>query len=241
MGIYAEMKTNTDTKPPNDRSTIDPDSIVAYTKLFGIKNLGSHTLHGFKWEFQPAGGEFTRENTNSNFISAGKLRLDLPFRFGADFLPMVGTELGVNLNKPATLFDRPADLGRYNNIARLLGGADANYYAFRPNKQISEDDPYIFTFSASWQARIPFTPEPFTTAQFLPDDTGKISRQKVVSLRQNTRHYVQVDATWNVTKLIGIQAEYKYGSLPPLFELVNHQATIGFVFKGTYTGSHSVQ
>jgi len=95
--------------------------------------------------------------------------------------------------------------------------------------------------SASWLARVPFTDEPFTTAAYLPDptDATMITRQEVVSLRRNTRHYVQVDAAWNVTKLFGVQAEYKYGSLPPMFELVSHQVSVGLLFKASYAKDHS--
>jgi hypothetical protein len=71
--------------------------------------------------------------------------------------------------------------------------------------------------------------------------TGKPARQKVVSMRQNTRHNVSADINWNATKLLGLQLGYKFGSLPPLFEFVDHQVTIGLVFKAKFAKWHSVQ
>ena len=242
LGVYGELSTNTDTKAPNDRAEIDPDSIRAYTKIFGSHYVGGPSLYSINWEVQPAGGEFTRDNPSSNFVSGGRLRFIMPLGgLPVDFAPVIGGELGHNLNKPPTLFDLPVNLGNYNAIARLLGGADANYYVFRPRDKISGDDPYRFVFSASWLARVPFAAEPFTTAEFVTGSDGTVKRQKIVRMRQNTRHYVQANGTWNLTKLLGVQIQYRYGSLPPLFVLVNHQATIGFVLKGKVASSHSFQ
>jgi hypothetical protein len=58
IGIYGEISTNTDTKPPNDRSEIDPDSITAYIRIFGSRHIGSLILYGIDCQLQPAGGEF---------------------------------------------------------------------------------------------------------------------------------------------------------------------------------------
>lgn len=239
-GIYTELSTNTDGKPPNDRTEIDPDSIRAYAKFSGIRQVSWGPLYGLKWEIQPAGGEFSRQTTSSNIVAGGKLRFIMTFpnqRF--NLIPLIGTELGQNLNKPRKLFDRTVDLSHYDGIRRALAGAEANHYVFR--RIVTEDDPYSFVFGVSWVARVPFSVEPFTRTEFLPDKAGNIKRQKVVSLRQNTRHYVEATATWNTTKLLGFQLQYKYGSQPPLFQFVNHQVTIGLVLKGKFAGSHSSQ
>jgi hypothetical protein len=245
FGIYGELTTNPDTQPPVDRTQVDPDSIVGYTTLFQTVRLAHNPFfYGLKWEAQPVGGEFSRKYPSSNLISGGRVRLVRVLasekRWGADLIPSLGFEGGKSLNSPGILFMRPVDLHGYHAIARLRTGADANLYWYR--RVPTPDDTYAFTLNGSWVARVPFTAEPFTTTAYLPDlqDATKITRQQVVEVRKNTRHYVHVSAAWNVTKLFGLQAEYKYGALPPLFELVQHQVSIGLLFKATYQKNHGV-
>jgi hypothetical protein len=240
-GIFADVQTNTDTKTPTDRTEIDPDSIRTFWKFFSTRRIG-HRLYSMYWELQPAAGEFNRSNPSSNFVGGGKLQfVTLPFdKLPMDFNPQIGMEIGENLNSPSVLFKRKVDLSGYDSIRRLVGGADADFYVFR-RKIKDPDDPYLVTISGSYVARVLFAPEPFTVSTLVPDSTGKPSRQKVVSMRENTRHNVRADINWNVTKVLGIQLGYKYGSLPPLFELINHQVTIGFVFKAKYLKTHAVQ
>jgi hypothetical protein len=238
-GVFADVQINTDTNAPADRTTIDPDSIRAFWKIFGNNRIG-HRFYSLAWEIQPAGGEFNRSNPSSNFIAGGKVQMiTLPFGdLPIDLNPIVGFETGKNLNKPSTLFNNPVNLSKYDGIARLLAGADADYYIFRrPIKDAS--DPYLFSFSGSWVARVPFLPEPFTRSTLVTDSTGKTSRQNLVAVRANTRHNVTAEFNWNATKLLGFQVGYKYGSLPPLFEFVDHQITVGLVFKAKFTKFHT--
>jgi len=245
FGIYGEMQTNVDQQPPVDRTQLDPDSILAYTTLFRTSQLRKGSFfYGLKWEIQPVGGEFSRKYSASNLISGGRARFYNVFggkgRMGLDVIPSIGFEGGKNLNQPGTLFGRPVDLRTYDGIARLRPGADSNLYIFR--RAPSPDDTYAFTLTGTWTARVPFTAEPFTTTAYLPElqNPAQITRQQVVSLRKNTRHFVQVDATWNVSQLFGFQVEYKYGALPPLFEFSSHQMSVGVVFKATYNKNHGV-
>ncbi len=245
FGIYGEITTNPDTQPPVDRSQVDPDSILAYTTLFQTVRLPLNPFfYGLKWEVQPVGGEFSRKYPASNLISGGRVRfikvLAAEKRWGADLIPSLGFEGGKNLNQPGTLFMRPVDLHNYDAIARFRTGADANFYWYR--RVPTPGDAYAFTLTGSWIARVPFTPEPFTTTAYLPSltDPTMITRQQIVEMRTNTRHYVQIDAVWYATKLFGFQTEYKYGSLPPLFEFVSHQVSVGLQFKATYPHNHSV-
>jgi hypothetical protein len=241
-GLFADVQVNTDTKAPVDRTQIDPNSIRAFWKVFGTHRIG-HRLYSMYWEVQPAGGEFNHSNPSSNFVGGGKVQfVTLPFdNAPLDFNPQFGIEIGKNLNKPSVLFDHPVDLSHYDAIRRFVTGADADLYKFR--KQIKDpDDPYLVTVSGSYVARILFSPEPFTVSTLVVDSTtGKPARQKVVSMRQNTRHNVSADINWNATKLLGLQLGYKFGSLPPLFEFVDHQVTIGLVFKAKFAKWHSVQ
>ena len=246
-GLLIDLQTNTDTKAPVDRTEIDPDSIRAFWKFFGTSKVGQN-LYSLYWELQPAAGEFDRSNPSSNFIGGGKLKLDIvpPLsreqtkKIGMDFDPQIALEIGRNLNKPSVLFKRPVDLSSYDTIRRLVPGADADFYFFRMETK-DPGDPYLLTLSGSWAARIPFSPEPFTVSELvLNPATGTSTRQKVVRMRENTRHNVRVDLNWNATKLLAFQIGYRYGSLPPLFQLVNHQVTIGLVFKAKFLNSHSV-
>ena len=156
----------------------------------------------FGWELDPAGGEFSRENTESNFISGGKLRLALLMpKIHMDLTPAVGTEKS----------GRTSTSPRCCSIARLIsaastrsGGSQAprssNYYVFRHT--ITKDGLTAFVFNASFGRRESrLRPEPFTLSQYVADDTGKVSLQKIVSVRQNTRHHVKATATWNLSKL----------------------------------------
>src|SRR5207248_9409662 len=88
------------------------------------------------------------------------------------FTPKVGYERGHKFIKPSQLFKLAVDLRNYNVIARALVGVDAGYVIFG-----SADDPKI-QVTASYQGRIPFTDEPFTTLQDVPDAKGKIQRTK---------------------------------------------------------------
>jgi hypothetical protein len=245
LGFYGEFNSNVGAMPPSDRTRLDPDSVLGYTTLSQSVALKHNPLlYSLKWEIQPVGGEFARSSPESNFISGGRIRflseLVTKKSWGLDLIPSVGFEGGKNLNHPSMLFSRPVDLSRFNGIARLRGGANANLYIYR--KLGTPGDDYSFTFTGSWIARVPFTAEPFTTSAYLPDPTmpANITRQSVVNLRTNTRHYVEADAVWNVSKLFGFSATYKYGSLPPLFEFVDHQVSLGVLFKATYTHNHSV-
>jgi hypothetical protein len=245
FGIYGEMTTDPDTQVPVDRTQVDPDSILGYTTLFQTVRLGHNPFfYGLKWEVQPVGGEFSRKYPASNLISGGRIRfvrvLAAQKRWGADLIPSLGFEGGKNLNKPTALFMRPVDLDAYDIIARLRTGAEANLYWYR--RAPTPDNAYAFTLNGSWGARVPFTREPLTTTAYLPDpaDATQITRQQVVEMRKQTRHYVQVTAAWNLTKLFGLQVEYKYGALPPLFEFVSHQVTVGLLFKAAYQKNHGV-
>jgi hypothetical protein len=245
LGFYGELSSNVGAQAPNDRTRIDPDSASAYSTILENIRLPHNALfYGLKWELQPAGGEFSRKYPESNFISGGKVSLTSELvvkkAWGLDLIPSVGFEGGTNLNKPSMLFGRPVDLSRYDGIARLRAGANAHLYIYR--KIPSPGDDYAFTLTGSWIARVPFTPEPFTTYAYLPDPMtpSNITRQQTVALGTNTRHYVEVDAAWNLNKLLGFSASYKYGAQPPLFEFVDHQMSLGVLFKASYAHNHSV-
>lgn len=56
---------------------------------------------------------------------------------------------------------------------------------------------------------------------------------KTTTLGKNARHEVEATANLNLTKLLSFSVKYRFGSLPPLFQFVDHQVTFGLTFKGT--------
>ncbi|HKV93140.1 MAG TPA: hypothetical protein VJW20_11395 [Candidatus Angelobacter sp.] len=228
-GVTAEVLTNTGTEVPVNRTEVDPDSIKAALTLQGLHPING-PFDGLFWDFRPVAGEFARKYPESNITTEGSLRSTLtPQRVVKTgffwFTPKAGYEIGHNLNKPSQLFKRPVDLQNYNVIARALVAADVGYVLYAKG-----DDPKL-QITASYQGRLPFTDEPFTTVQDVPDASGKIQRVQVVDMRSNMRHFTKNALTWNVTQLVGITFEHHYGALPPLFQMVRNQISVGLVFK----------
>jgi hypothetical protein len=229
LGVNAEVLTNTGTEVPVNRTEVDPDSIKAAITLQGLRSLNG-SFNGLFWDFRPVAGEFARKYPESNITTEGALRSTLEPQGGKKtgffwFTPKAGYEIGHNLNKPSRLFKRPVDLQNYNVIARVLVGADIGYVLYAKG-----DDPKL-QITASYQGRLPFTDEPFTTVQDVPDASGKIQRVQMVDMRSNMRHFTKNALTWNVTPLVGITLEHHYGALPPLFQMVRNQISVGLVFK----------
>jgi hypothetical protein len=223
-GVYGEVQSNPNSTPPNDKSEVDPDSIRAYATINGLwKNM--------YWDVRPAGGEFSRKYPASSFVPTlnaawWRQATQVP---GGWFViyPSLAVELGVNLNKPAILFQNAVDLSRYNNIRRVVPGVNASYFLWG-----TQDKPKA-TITGTYQARLLLTDEPFTQLAYYRDSTGIVQRGKVVQMRDNARHWVDASATWTLNDYFGLTAEYKYGSLPPLFELTQHQVTFGLVYKAS--------
>jgi hypothetical protein len=224
-GVYGEIQSNANSEPPNDKSEVDPDSIRAYATVNGLFGKSLY------WDIRPAGGEFSRKYPASSFVSAANFAWwfdPTPVKGGwLTFYPSLGTELGMNLNKPATLFSQPSQLARFDAIRRLVPGMNATYRLWG-----KKDSPAL-TFTGTYQARVLFADEPFTTLEYYTTTTGTRQREKVARLRGNTRHWVEGTATWNINEYFGVMAQYKYGSLPPLFQLIQQQVTFGLVFKST--------
>jgi hypothetical protein len=68
-------------------------------------------------------------------------------------------------------------------------------------------------------------------------EPGTVNGQRVAvtSVRRNVRHEIEVAANWNLGRYAGVQVQYKYGTLPPLFQLVDHQVTVGITLKAAQT------
>lgn len=222
-------------EPPVDRSDIDPDSITAGL-LFDcgtpIWPKGGDT--GLAHEFR-IDGEFSRKVPVSNLVASGraKWRMDpVPVPGGGiDFEPFAGFETGRNLNHPAVMFKRAVDVSGAGAINRAVYGQKTTIYLFQPTSSISATNIYRFVLEANFTGRNPLSRELYVRSAYVPDAKGVISRQKVVSVDRRFRPSVEVGATYNFTKFLGIKLQYKYGSLPPLFEFVDHQVSIGVTVK----------
>jgi hypothetical protein len=53
----------------------------------------------------------------------------------------------------------------------------------------------------------------------------------IVTVEKNTRHYAEAELDWNVFKYASVSLKYKYGAEAPLFQLVDHQWTLGITVK----------
>jgi hypothetical protein len=178
--------------------------------------------------FQPLSGQFARSTRSSDLVGTAQAKILLkPISWNdkTNFLnlyPTAGYEGGHNLNQPATLFKEKVDLSDWNGISRGVWGMTGEYYA----GSNADAGAYVFTVSASYQSRILFEPEPFVTVADI-----KGTAVDSVSLSKGTRPNATVQATWNFNTYVGLTFQYKYGSLPPLFQFVDHQATIGLTLQ----------
>ena len=190
-------------------SDIDADSITAsgtYQKIFVLRSPWGIILNS---DF--LGGEFNREDKTRNLTTELDATLVLPSKkFGdnnfatMDF--MGGFEAGHNYKHALN----PNGLG---NIWRPKFGVNAYFVALAPK---------VFNrinLSANYILRLPRTAEPFTE---------KINGAKITSLTKGPRHHLGVDLGLMFAPSYGLTISYRYGSLPPDFNLVDHKATIGF-------------
>jgi len=121
------------------------------------------------------------------------------------------------------------DFSHYNGIFRGVAGAYAAYYVGKPKPDPT--NPYLFEFYTSYTARILATREPFITSRQVNGQS-----QASISLGANTRHYLESGILWNARGYVGIQAKYMYGSLPPLFQFIDNQVTVGITIKAKLPG-----
>ena len=77
----------------------------------------------------------------------------------------------------------------------------------------------IVLFDGHYTLRLPFTREPFQKTDV--NDGNQY-------LTAKPRHWTNLNLGFLVTDGIGLVVQYKYGSLPPTFEFVDHQVTVGF-------------
>jgi hypothetical protein len=198
-------------------STIDPDSITAagtYQRTFLIGPSPTGILLNSNF----IGFELDKDDKTRNLLTEADATLVLPSKrlnsnkarpifTTMDF--MLGIEGGHNYKN--TL--QPQGLG---NFWRPKVGAD--FYLFVLN-------PAIFnriTFNAEYKLRLPRSAEIFSEI---------VNGSKTTFLTKKPRHYVAADLDFMFAPSYGITLKYRYGSLPPTFNLVDNKVSAGFVLQ----------
>jgi hypothetical protein len=226
--ITSEIDINQSVKASNEpagyRSRIDPDSISVGGALWKVTPYSHGPLFDLTMHLQLADFEFARTDPSSAYTGGfGVEPIDKPWQNKTGTVALnsnlyFGLEAGRNLKKPSTLDTVPVDLTHYGTILRGVTGADVNFAV-----QSSDLTTVVFYTGATYRVRLPAFDEPFVT---------NLHQTESVGLSTKARNWVDVTLGYNPFhwQYFSFTAEYKYGSLPPLFSLVDHSATIGITF-----------
>ncbi len=227
-GFTSSVLINQNAQPPNNRTKLDPDSIQAALSFWRVDNINRGILYGLTTKLNPIGGEFTRTDPSSNIISSflstfvlrRKKLSELSF---VTLYPALGLEAGHNLNHPRQLMGTPVDLSHYSGIFRGVLGSDATFGVASSDKASN-----VFAITGSYRVRLPATDEPFIETHH---------GLTTVDLTTRPRHWIEVDITYSPWqwKFLALNAKYQYGSLPPLFSLVDQQVTFGLLLQAKQT------
>jgi hypothetical protein len=199
----------------DEASNADPDRIFAAASYRRIFLVGEAS--GILLRLDPVGGEFDRKKKNRNFISAHDAKLVLPstrLGEGKNFATMdmfAGFEFGNNYKN--TL--RPDGIGGF---FRWKFGAGAYLVALEPR--------YLeaITMSAEYVVRLP------SSAEIYSEKIRGIE-DPVFSLTKKPRHHVGINSDFMFSTYFGMTVDYRWGSLPPTFNMVDHKVTGGIKLK----------
>jgi hypothetical protein len=227
-GVTGTVEINQLAQAPNNRTTIDPDSIAAALAFQRLKTLQMRRarLYGLQFDEALPGGEFSRTDPSSNIIFRSSLLFGFssilspkhPSLYGTIY-PVLALEAGKNLNKPNMIAMTAVDLTHYNAIFRGVIGSDAVFAVASQDRSAD-----VFSVSGSYRIRLPAFDEPFVET---------LHQLTTVSMTTKARNWIEAGvnyAPW-AFKYLSLTAKYEYGELPPLFTLVNHQFTIGFTLQ----------
>jgi hypothetical protein len=232
-GVTATVEINQDAQPPNNRTTIDPNSITAALAFQRLKTF-SHSsagLYGLQFDEALPSGEFSRTDPSSNIVFRSSVLFGFssisspkhPSLYGTIY-PVLAVEAGKNLNKPSMIASTAVDLSHYNAIFRGVAGSDAVFA-----KASADRSADVFSVSSSYRVRLPAFDEPYVET---------LHQVTHVSMTTKPRNWIQANvsyAPWRF-KYLSLTAKYEYGELPPLFMLVDHQFTIGFTLQAVQSG-----
>ena len=123
----------------------------------------------------------------------------------------LGTEVGSAVSRSVqNLTSKP---GYSDNPLRAVAGVDVYFQLPKVGKY-----PFL-SVDGHYTVRLPFHPEPFKEA-------GVNNGNEFYSTQ--ARHYIAVNLARTLVKGSNVTVQYRYGSLPPTFNFVDHQVTIGF-------------
>jgi hypothetical protein len=151
--------------------------------------------------------EFLKKNSNLMWTGMGRFVVP-PSTLGSLTIGFFGVELGRSVSRTVK-----ADLRDSENqaVRRLHFNADAYKDFYRGPRR-------IVVLHGHHTARFPFVPEPYVRAT---ENAGKMY------LTNKPRHWTLVEMLFPFYDGFNMNIQYKRGSLPPSFEFVNHQVTIG--------------
>jgi hypothetical protein len=214
----------------SQETNADPDSLsVGAASEFDFpkvtvsgKNLPINLL------FNPIDYEFERKPKQEAVLVNGKPTLNnyqqkntnLIVSGGAQFVEAwwpvnvninLGTELGSAVSR--SVLNMNPKPGYSDNPLRAVAGADVYFDLPKVGKY-----PFV-SVDGHYTVRSPFNPEPFKQA-------GVNNGNEFYSTK--ARHYIAVNLARTIVKGANLTVQYRFGSLPPTFNFVDHQVTIGF-------------
>ena len=133
--------------------------------------------------------------------------------------------------KPDSVLGQPVNLGGLSSVGRLVYGATVRYYVFEDKPKAG--DLYRVRLEVAYTARRLFTDEPLVEREQVAGTASD-----VVHMNRDTRQQLTATVLWTLTPFLGATAEYKYGSLPPVFQKVDGTLNLGFTFKSKVAGGH---
>lgn len=234
-GASFDVEINQNVQPPNNRTRFDPDSInvgLSFTRAFLVQEAN---LYGVNLQVGLPTGEFSRSDPSSNIVASGLASFVLnawqpksPKSLYGTLYPLIGFEIGHNLNKPSQIDSVPVNLASYNGIFRGILGGDATLAVASPDRKSN-----VFSITGSYRLRLPTMDEPFVRT---------LHQVTAIDLTTKGRNWVEADINWSPLsfKYVSLTGKYQYGSLPPIFNLVDHKFALGLTFQAVQTRKPSL-
>ena len=232
LGVTSALSTNASSQTPVDRTRVDPNTISGGFSAerdwdLGLGKPAKPFVEQIDFIIQPVAGQFARTTFTGDVLGSAQAKAILkPWNLNKSgfvtIYPSAAYEGGHNFSQPTTLFKQTVNLSDWNGISRAVVGVVGDYYIL--NRKVSST-PWLFTIEGSYQSRILFEPEPFVTVADI-----KATAVDSVTIGRHPRPYTYVTASWAFSTYLSLTLQYKYGSQPPLFQFVSHQATIGLTF-----------
>jgi hypothetical protein len=212
LGLAGEVKTD-------ERPHVDPDRVSLGASLERFRGYAP-VLRWDAFRF-----ELDRDAELVNLLTAASIRQtwDKPFatrrdgvlllRWTVNLQASLGVELGGNLRNKVSLASEGGDGS--GTIARLVPGVGV--WIVVPSSVLDR-----IVFSAEYTARLLGTQELFHETRGLPDDADPVA-----SLTRKPRHHIAASGRFMLSKWFGFEAKYEFGSVPPVFQVVDHGFSVG--------------